>query len=84
MATVAAALITGADLGLSARSVAGDLLAVVGGLCAAVYVTIGAAARAQMTTSSYTAICYTTCALLLLGVCLVAGYGSADTPPTPG
>ncbi len=72
-ATVAVALITGADVSLSARSVAGDLLAVVGGLCAAVYVTIGSAARTALTTATYTAICYTTCALLLLGVCLVSG-----------
>ncbi len=79
-ATVAVALITGVDVGLSARSVAGDLLAVVGGLCAAVYVTIGSAARAQVTTSSYTAICYTTCALLLLGVCLVSGVRLGGYP----
>jgi drug/metabolite transporter (DMT)-like permease len=73
VATVAVALITGADLGLSGRSVAGDLLALVGGLCAAVYVTIGSSARTTMTTASYTAICYSTCAVLLLAVCLVGG-----------
>jgi drug/metabolite transporter (DMT)-like permease len=71
LATVAAALITGADVTLSARAVAGDLLALVGGLCAAIYVTIGASARTRMTTTAYTGICYTTCALLLLAVCLI-------------
>jgi drug/metabolite transporter (DMT)-like permease len=72
-ATVAVGLITGADVTLSARAVAGDLLAVIGGLCAAIYVTIGSAARTRLTTASYTAICYTICALLLLAVCLVGG-----------
>jgi drug/metabolite transporter (DMT)-like permease len=71
VATGAVALITGVDVGLSSRSVAGDLLALVGGLCAAIYVTIGSVARTTMTTASYTAICYSTCALLLLGVCLI-------------
>ncbi len=71
LATVAVGLITGADVGLSGRAVVGDALAVVGGLCAAIYVTIGSRARATMTTVTYTAVCYSTCALLLLAVCLV-------------
>jgi drug/metabolite transporter (DMT)-like permease len=70
VATVGTALITGADVGISGRALAGDVLAVIGGLCAAVYVTIGSRARERMTTASYTSICYTVCALVLLVVCL--------------
>ena len=73
VATVGTALITGADVGISGRALAGDVLAVLGGLCAAVYVTIGSQARERMTTASYTSICYTVCALVLLVVCLVGG-----------
>ncbi len=71
VATLGAALITGADLHQSARALGGDLLAIAGGLGAAAYVTIGAAARTRMTTSSYTAVCYATCAGLLLAACLI-------------
>jgi drug/metabolite transporter (DMT)-like permease len=73
VATVGTALITGADVGISGRALAGDVLAVIGGLCAAIYVTIGSRARERMTTASYTSICYTVCALVLLVICLVGG-----------
>jgi drug/metabolite transporter (DMT)-like permease len=71
VATVGSGLITGADVGTSGRALAGDALAIVGGLCAGVYVTIGSHARKRMTTASYTTICYAVCALVLLGVCLL-------------
>ncbi|MDQ2750182.1 MAG: DMT family transporter [Actinomycetota bacterium] len=73
VATIGTALITGADVGISGRALAGDLLAVVGGLCAAVYVSIGSRARERMTTATYTGICYAVCAVVLLAVCLVGG-----------
>jgi len=79
-ATVGAVLITGADVGVSTRALAGDLLALAGAVAAAVYVTIGAAARRQMSTASYTAICYVTCATLLLAVCLLVGIRLAGYP----
>jgi drug/metabolite transporter (DMT)-like permease len=80
--TAGAVLVTGADVGLSGRALVGDLLAVLGGLFAAVYVTIGARVQQRMATSIYTSICYATCALVLLGVCLVgrvplSGYPAA-------
>jgi drug/metabolite transporter (DMT)-like permease len=71
VAILGTALITGADIGLSARSVAGDLLALAGGLFAAIYVTAGGRARQSVSASSYTAICYTVCAVTLLVVCLI-------------
>jgi drug/metabolite transporter (DMT)-like permease len=79
VAVAGAAMITGADLSLSARAVGGDLLAVLGGILAAAYVTAGAAVRVRISTTAYTTVCYSTCALLLVLVCLVfrqplAGY----------
>ena len=71
VAVAGAAMITGADLSLSARAVAGDLLAVLGGILAAAYVTAGAAVRVRVSTTAYTTVCYSTCAALLVVVCLV-------------
>jgi drug/metabolite transporter (DMT)-like permease len=64
-------VVTGVDAGHSGRAVLGDLLALLGGIAAAVYVTAGEAARRTMSTATYTFTAYTTCALLLLVVCLV-------------
>lgn len=80
VAVAGAALLSGADLSLSVRALLGDVLAVAGGILAAAYITVGAAVRARISTTAYTAVCYTTCALLLLAVCLAAraplsGYG---------
>ncbi len=82
VAVAGAAMITGADLSLSARAVAGDLLAVLGGILAAAYVTAGAAVRVKVSTTAYTTVCYSTCAVLLVLVCLVfrqplTGYSGA-------
>lgn len=73
VASLGTALVAGADLSVSARALGGDLLALAGGAAAAVYVTIGAAARVRMSTTAYTAVCYTTCAALLLIVCVASG-----------
>jgi drug/metabolite transporter (DMT)-like permease len=79
VAVAGAGMVTGADLTLSARAVAGDLLAVLGGMLAAAYVTAGAAVRVRISTTAYTSVCYSACALLLAAICLVfhqplAGY----------
>jgi drug/metabolite transporter (DMT)-like permease len=73
VATLGAALVAGADVSVSGRALAGDLLALAGGAAAAVYVTIGAAARARMSTATYTSACYASCAALLLIACGVGG-----------
>src|SRR5262249_42071470 len=64
------ALAPGADLTVSGRAVAGDLLAVVGGMAGAAYMTLGERARARTSTTTYTTICYAVCAALLGAVCL--------------
>jgi drug/metabolite transporter (DMT)-like permease len=83
LAVLAAALLTGIDVSVSGRALTGDLLALVGGMLAAGYVTAGAAVRRTVSTTSYTSFCYSTTAVLLLVVCLVGrqnlnGYSGAD------
>jgi drug/metabolite transporter (DMT)-like permease len=68
-----AALLTGADFSLSGSALLGDLLATVGGALAAAYVTAGAAVRPRVSTTAYTFVCYSSCSVLLLLVCLVGG-----------
>jgi drug/metabolite transporter (DMT)-like permease len=80
VAVAGAALVTGADVSLSARAVAGDLLALLGGVLAAAYVTAGAAVRVRISTTAYTTVCYSACALLLVLVCLLAGQPLAGYP----
>lgn len=77
IAVAGAAWLSGADLALSVQALFGDLLALTGGVFAAAYITVGAAVRARISTTAYTAICYTTCSLLLLGVCLFSGVALA-------
>nr|MCW2728810.1 hypothetical protein [Aeromicrobium sp.] len=78
LAIVGVLVITGVDFSLSARALAGDLLALVGGLTAALYVIAGSQVRERVSTSSYTVVCYGTCALVLGVACLVAGVEMVD------
>ena len=71
VAIMATVFITGLDVAVSGRAVAGDLLAVAGGGFAALYVSIGAVARQRMSATVYTTICYGSCAVLLLGACAI-------------
>lgn len=71
LAIAGTALIAGADVAISGRALAGDLLALIGGLASAAYMTAGARARRGMSAPAYTTICYGVCALGLLVACLV-------------
>lgn len=73
VAVAGAALASGADFTVSGRAFAGDLLAVAGGACAAVYTALGERARSTISTTTYTTVCYGVCALVLLVVCLLGG-----------
>ncbi|MFF2374011.1 DMT family transporter [Streptomyces xiamenensis] len=75
VAFTGALLLTGVDLTVSARALAGDALALAGGMAGAVYVLIGAEVRRTTSTTAYTFLCYSTTAALLLPVCLIAGAG---------
>ncbi|WP_280672348.1 DMT family transporter [Kitasatospora sp. MAP12-44] len=66
-------VLTGVDLTLAPRALAGDALALGAGLAAAGYMLLGAEVRRTVSTTAYTVVCYTTTALVLLVVCLVSG-----------
>ena len=73
IAVAGALATTGADFGVSSRAVSGDLLAIAGGMAAAVYTAFGERARSATSTLGYTTVCYSVCATLLLGICLLFG-----------
>jgi drug/metabolite transporter (DMT)-like permease len=80
LAVGGAGLLTGVDVALSGRALTGDLLALVGGILAAAYVTVGGEVRQTVSTTVYTAICYSTAAAVLGLLCVgggqaLGGYG---------
>ncbi len=82
VAVAGGVLLTGADVQVSGRALAGDVLAIAGGAFAALYMSAGSEVRRSVSTTTYTAVCYSATALLLLVVCLVgrqslAGYDGA-------
>jgi drug/metabolite transporter (DMT)-like permease len=66
-------VLSGVDLSVSGRALFGDALALIGGLLAAAYVTIGSEARRTLSTSVYTSACYSVAAVLLLVACVIGG-----------
>ena len=73
VAVAGAVLLTGADLQVSGQALLGDALAVLGGAFAAAYITAGGEVRRSVSTTTYTALCYSSCAVLLLVVCVAGG-----------
>lgn len=73
ISVVAVVVLTGVDFSLEPRALVGDLLALLGGVFAALYTVAGAEVRRTVSTTSYTTICYTTCATVLLVGCVVGG-----------
>ena len=72
LALAGTVVLTGVDLSISGRALFGDLLAMVGGMFAAAYVTVGAEVRRHVSTLSYALACYATAAALLLALCVAA------------
>lgn len=70
-------LVTGVDLALTPRALAGDALATAGGVLAAGYVSVGATVRRSVPTLVYATVCYAVAAVLLLVVCGVGGIALA-------
>lgn len=80
-ATLGAVVVSGIDLSLSTRALAGDGLALVGSVAVAAYAVIGGRVRQRVSTTTYTAGAYGTAAVALLVATLVAGQdlvGYAD------
>ena len=65
-------VLTGVDLSISGRALFGDVLALVGGMLAAAYFTVGGEVRQRVSTVSYALACYATASAVLLVVCLVS------------
>jgi drug/metabolite transporter (DMT)-like permease len=72
LALAGVVLLTGVDLAVSVRALAGDLLALVGGALAAAYVAVGAEVRRDVVNPVYTLGCYGV-AGALLGLLAIAG-----------
>ncbi|WP_425506567.1 DMT family transporter [Streptomyces rectiverticillatus] len=77
LAFLGVAILTGVDLSLSPRALAGDALALAGGMAAAGYVLLGAEVRRTVGTVTYSYICYATTTVLLLAACLFSGSSLA-------
>lgn len=71
-------VITGVDADASQRALLGDALALAGGAAAAGYTLLGSSVRRTTSTSTYTSVAYSVCAVLLLPVCLLAGQPLAS------
>jgi drug/metabolite transporter (DMT)-like permease len=65
-------VVTGIDLQLDRRSFMGDLAALISGALAAAYMLIGSRAQQTLATTSYTTICYFTCACTALPMALLS------------
>lgn len=83
VAMAGALLLTGVDVTSSGRALLGDGLAMIGAIFAAGYMIAGSEVRRSVSTTTYTTLCYTTTALLLLVVCLIGrqslgGYDKSD------
>lgn len=81
LAVLGAVSVTGVDVTLSRTAVLGDLLALLGGVLAAVYTLLGERARATLSTTTYTLVCYGVCAAVVLAVCLGFRVPLAGYPP---
>jgi drug/metabolite transporter (DMT)-like permease len=67
-----ALLLSGVDVTVSGKALAGDVLALVGGALAASYRVVGAEVRRTVSTTAYTAVCYPVAAVVLLAVCVAS------------
>lgn len=73
LALLGVVLVTGVDISFSGRALLGDALALVAGMAGGAYMVAGGVVRQRVTVTAYTAVCYATCAALLLVAALAAG-----------
>jgi len=66
-------VVSGFDFSVSTRALVGDGLAIAGGLFAALYLVAGSAVRTELSTTAYTAVCYSVCSLALVVAAVVGG-----------
>lgn len=80
-AMIGVVVITGFDMGVSRDALIGDLLAVAGGVLAAIYTLAGSKARKSLSTGVYSSLCYGLCSVILLAMCLLFGAPLVNIPP---
>lgn len=68
-------LIAWADSGAGEMNLYGDILALIAAIAVAVYTLIGRVVRTGVSTTVYTYIVYSACAVVLVLLCLVQGHG---------
>lgn len=73
LAVVGVVVVSGVDLSISARALAGDGLALLGSFGVAAYAVIGGRVRQTMSTTTYTLGCYGTAAVVLLLATVLSG-----------
>ncbi len=73
VATTGALVVSGVDLAISPRALAGDGLALLGSIGVAAYAVIGGRVRQSVSTTVYTFGCYGTAAVVLAFAAVVAG-----------
>jgi drug/metabolite transporter (DMT)-like permease len=76
-------VVSGVDFTVSTDALVGDLLALLGGVFSAVYVIVGGRVRETVSTTTYTLVCYTASAVVLLAAGLVGqvqlvGFSARD------
>lgn len=76
-------IVTGVDFSISARALAGDVLALLSGLFGGAYIVVGGQARRSVRTAAHTGVCYAAASAVLLAACVIGGqplggYPAAD------
>jgi drug/metabolite transporter (DMT)-like permease len=66
-------IITGVDLKLSIRAFEGDLFAIICAFLSATYVMFGSKVQSEISTSTYTSVCYGVCAITALPMIFITG-----------
>jgi drug/metabolite transporter (DMT)-like permease len=66
-------VVSSVDVGVSARALTGDALALASGVCLAAYLSVGEHVRQRLDTETYTVICFASASAALLTVCLLTG-----------
>ena len=66
-------LISGIDFQISFRAFMGDIAAILSAALAAIYMLLGSRAQQSLETSSYTSICYLTCAIPAFPLAIITG-----------
>jgi drug/metabolite transporter (DMT)-like permease len=84
MALLGVLSVTGVDVSLSSRTLAGDLLAFLGGVFGGAYILAGGLVRRRLSTTAYTAVCYAACAVSCLRSACSRGRRSAGTRARTG